>query len=534
MDEAVNNAGADHYAPATQERPLWKILQDPHAAISCEPRREGIAKQRIRPFRFASPVGSDHKGSIRNVSNYGLVRRHRPAPRNLSHAQNRTSKNQWFSRATVFGGAKHAFGFFYLLTTLQPDLNKPPKVALLIETSNAYARGLLCGVVGYIREHQPWSVYLSEHTRGDKVPAWLAGWDGNGIIARIENRSIAEALRASHMPIVDMSAARLIPSLPWFETDDGAIAHLAAEHLLERGFKHFAYVGDTQFNWSKWRGEHFQNCVGAAGYKCLLYEAGSRKASARSETTGALLKWIAELPKPVGIMACYDFLGQQVLDACRRLDVAVPDEVAVIGVDNDDLLCELADPPLSSVVPNTYRTGYEAASLLDQMMAGKRVKGETHLIPPLEVVTRQSTDVLAIHDRNVARAINYIRKNACSGINVQDVIRAVPQSRRLLEKKFKKLLGRTPHEEIFRVQVNRVKQLLTATDLPLEEISERTGFTHVEYLSVAFKREVGIPPSRYRAVNRPKAHTLLDSSDSNATALISRNGNDNELRKSSE
>jgi len=413
-------------------------------------------------------------------------------------------------------------------------LNKPPKVALLIETSNAYARGLLRGIVGYAREHQPWSLYLSEHTRGDKVPTWLADWNGNGIIARIENRSIADALRALNLPIVDMSAARLIPSLPWFETDDGAVAHLAAEHLLERGFKNFAYAGDSRFNWSKWRGEHFHNCIHAAGFECLSYDAGSRKGSGQKEAIDVLTQWVADLPKPVGIMACYDFLGQQVLDACRRLDVAVPDEAAVIGVDNDDLLCELADPPLSSVVPNTYRTGYEAAALLDQMMAGKKVKGETHLIPPLEVLTRQSTDVLAIHDRNIARAINYIRKNACSGINVQDVIKAVPQSRRLLEKKFKKLLGRTPHEEIFRVQVDRVKQLLTATDLPLEEISERAGFTHVEYLSVAFKREVGVPPSRYRAVNRPKASTLGETDDSNRAVLLNGIVTKKHSRKSSE
>jgi LacI family transcriptional regulator len=384
-------------------------------------------------------------------------------------------------------------------------LNKPPKVALLIETSNAYARSLLHGIVGYIREHQPWSLYVSEHTRGDRVPGWLANWDGNGIIARIENKAIAEALRSLSMPIIDMSAARLIPSLPWFETDDGAIAHLAAEHLLERGFKNFGYAGDDRFNWSKWRGEHFQNCIQAAGHRCSVYKGSAGKAGDENERIDSLAEWIRSLPKPVGVMACYDFTGQQVLDACRRIDVAVPDEVAVIGVDNDDLLCELSDPPLSSVLPNTYRTGYESAALLDQMMAGKKVKGETHLIPPLGVVTRQSTDVLAIDDRNVARAINYIRKNACSGINVQDVIRAVPQSRRLLEKKFKKLLGRTPHDEIFRVQLDRVKQLLTQTDMPLEDISERAGFSHVEYLSVAFKREIGIPPSRFRAINKPKA-----------------------------
>jgi LacI family transcriptional regulator len=380
---------------------------------------------------------------------------------------------------------------------VQPPL---PKVALLIETSNAYARGLLQGVVAWQREHRPWSLFLAEHTRGDKPPAWLADWAGDGIIARIENAGIARALRRVRLPIVDVSAARLLPALPWFETDDAAVAQAAFEHLRERGFRNFAFCGDPRFNWSNWRQEHFQRAVQAEGGTCAAYEP-ARVASDR-DAADDLARWLRYLPKPVGVMACYDLRGVQVLDACRRLGVPVPDEVAVVAVDNDELLCELAHPPLSSVVPNTRRTGYEAAALLDRLMNGSRAPGETHLIPPLGVATRQSTDVLAIEDPHVSRAVRYIREHACEGINVRDVLRAVPQSRRLLEARFKKLLGRTPHEEILRVQLRRVKQLLTETDLPLETIAERTGFAHPEYLSVVFRREVGQPPSRYRAQGR--------------------------------
>lgn len=376
-----------------------------------------------------------------------------------------------------------------------------PKVALLVETSNSYARGLLRGIVSYVREHRSWSLFLSEHNRGDKPPRWLTRWNGDGIIARIENTNIAEALRHLHVPIVDVSAARLIPSLPWFETDDGAIANLAAEHLLERGFKFFAYCGDSRFNWSNWRCEHFQNCIRRNERDCFIYNP--RYSPNAEEQIDEIAAWIGKLPKPIGIMACYDLRGQQILNACRQIDIAVPDDVAVIGVDNDDLLCELSDPPLSSVIPNTHRTGYEAARLLDEMMRGKKVIAQTHLIPPVGVATRQSTDVLAIDDRNVARAVHYIRQHACTGITVQDVLKAVPQSRRLLESRFRKLIGRTPHEEILRVKLDRVKQFLTETDLSLEQIADRTGFSHVEYLTVAFKREVGMPPSKFRSVNRP-------------------------------
>ena len=376
------------------------------------------------------------------------------------------------------------------------------KVALLIETSNAYARGLLGGVVAYMRENRAWSIYLAEHGRGDQPPAWLADWRGDGIIARIENRNIARALARLNLPVVDVSAARLLSSLPWVETDDTAFARLAAEHLLERGFKHFGYCGDDRFNWSKWRSAHFARFIKERGCKCSIYQPDAGSLPNAELQVEDIADWITRLPKPVGVMACYDLRGQQVLDACRRRNIAVPEEVAVIAVDNDELLCALSDPPLSSIIPNTHRTGFEAAALLDRMMAGKRVKSLTHLIPPLGVATRQSTDVLAIEDRNVVQAVRFIREHACDGINMADVLKAAPQSRRVLEKQFKKLIGRTPHEEILRIQFNRVKQLLAETNLPIASIAERAGFEHVEYLSVAFKRTFGLPPSQYRAENR--------------------------------
>lgn len=383
-------------------------------------------------------------------------------------------------------------------------MNSPHKVALLIESSNAYARGIMHGIAAFMRERQPWSIHLSESNRGEPSLDWLAQWKVDGVIARIENKAIARVIKRLCVPTVDISAARLMPSLPWVETDDASIAKIAAEHLLERGFKHFGYCGDDRFNWSIWRQKRFEELIRIAGHSCSVCCVSARRLVNEDDEIENISKWIAGLPKPAGIMACYDYRGRQVLNACRRLGIAAPDEVAVIGVDNDDLLCDLSDPPLSSVIPNTYRTGYEAAELLARMMAGERVKAEAYLIEPLGVATRQSTDVLAIEDRNIAFAVRFIREHACEGINVKDVLEAVPQSRRLLEQRFKKLIGRTPHEEIIRVQLNHVKLLLAESDLSLEQIAERVGFAHVEYLSTVFHREVGLPPSRYRALNRPK------------------------------
>jgi LacI family transcriptional regulator len=371
-------------------------------------------------------------------------------------------------------------------------MTSPKQVALLIETSNAYARGLLRGVMAYVHAHQPWVMRLAEHGRGEVSPTELSDWHGHGVIARVENPRVAEVVRSCGRPAVDLSAARLLPELPWVETNDAAVARLAADHLLERGLKHFGYCGDNRFNWSRWRAEHFERHLTEAGHAC---HAGPSPRRGGDE----LAEWVRSLPKPAGVMACYDIRAREVLAACRQTGVAVPDEVAVIGVDDDELLCELCDPPLSSVLPNTRQTGWVAAELLDEWMAGRPARAEAHLIPPLRVTTRRSTDMLAVEDPDLAAAVRFIRENACAGIGVADVVAQVALSRRVLEARFQKVLGRTPHAEILRVRLERVKVLLTRGEWSLDTIARHTGFRHGEYLSAAFKRELGETPGQFRA-----------------------------------
>jgi LacI family transcriptional regulator len=378
-----------------------------------------------------------------------------------------------------------------------------PKVALLIETSNAYARGVLRGIDAYLREHRAWSIYLVEHARGDRPPAWLKHWDGHGVIARIENKAIAKALEPLNVPIVDVSAACLVPSVPYVETDDRAIAHLAAAHFLERGFKTFAYCGEPRYNWSNWREENFAAVVRERGHACYIHHPPKGVEADDDEYFEDLSNWLEKMPKPLAVFACFDQKARQVLDACRRRGIDVPEAVAVLGVDNDDVLCSLAPVPMSSVNPNVHRTGWEAAALLDRMMGGEQVPARALLIPPLGIVTRQSTDVTAADDQHVAKAARFIRENACRGIGVGDVIGSVPLARRQLERRFRSVVGRTLREEITRIQMQRVKELLSSTDLSLAEIAGRTGFTHVEYLTFVFKRECGIPPTTFRAEHQP-------------------------------
>ena len=394
-----------------------------------------------------------------------------------------------------------------------------PRVALLIETSNAYAREVLYGIRGYLREHRPWSIYLAEHGRAQALPGWLGNWRGDGIIARLENQAMAEAVEATGLPVVDVSYGLETPRFPRVITDSRAAMRLAARHLLERGFVNFGYCGDPRYHWANLRGHFFSDHLREAGRDCHFFAAASpvrpgrpvsaesqgadvRRADSWEAEVEAIGNWLAGLPKPVGVMACYDIRGHQVLEACRRGDLSVPESVAVIGVHNDELLCDLCDPPLSSVIPNARRAGHEAAALLDRMLGGEKLPPMQILIEPIGVATRQSTDVVAVSDPKVAAAVRFMREHACERIDVSDVLKAVPMSRSVLERRFKSLLGRTPHDQLIQMKIDRVKNLLATTDLPLVVVAERTGFEHVEYMSVAFKRSVGAAPSEFRARNK--------------------------------
>ena len=252
---------------------------------------------------------------------------------------------------------------------------KLPRVALLIETSNAYARGLLAGIAEYVREHGPWSVYLAEAGRADSVGARMRGWSGDGIIVRAEDARTARAASAFKRPCVDVSMAGHLPDAPVVHSDLHAEASLGFEHLWDRGFRNLGFCGVSDYAWVRWQYEGFRERAEAAGVTVAAHITPFQLSRAKGWAADrrAIGSWLASLPKPVGIFACYDLRGQQVLDACRAVGLRVPDDVAVIGVDDDAVRCSLSDPPLSSVAPDTRRTGYLAAELLDRMMAGEKL-----------------------------------------------------------------------------------------------------------------------------------------------------------------
>ena len=330
-------------------------------------------------------------------------------------------------------------------------------VALLIETSNAYGRGLLLGVKNYLVANPGWSIYLGEHGRHETDLSWLDSWRGDGAIARIENEHTAEHVRHLGIPTIDLSAARLVPELLTIETDDDVIARWAVEHFAIRGIKHFAYCGDSRFAWSVNRGARFTEHVRARALDVREFRMvpSGRLAADRL----AMADWLRNLPKPVGVLACYDIAGQELLEACKIAGLNVPDSVAVIGVDNDELMCNLTSPPLSSIQTDAAGTGFLAASLLDKLMSGAALPQELRLIEPLRVVTRQSSDLMSVSDPIVAKALQLIHAKAEQGIAVATVQRAVGLSRRSLDYHFLNALGRTVHEEVTRVRMDRLANL---------------------------------------------------------------------------
>jgi LacI family transcriptional regulator len=370
------------------------------------------------------------------------------------------------------------------------------QVALLIETSNAYARGLLAGIQTYVRAHHGWSLYLAEHSRNETDFSWLEGWQGDGLIARVENTETAELVRQLGLPTVDLSAARLVPELPGAETDDDDIARIAVEHFAERGLHEFAFCGDERFGWSRTRGERFVHHVAQRGGQAHVF--AMQRSGMRSRDRQWLARWLKALPKPVGVLACYDIAGQEILEACRLADIPVPDAVAVLGVDNDELIATLTSPSLSSIQPDTTRTGYLAAAMLDQIMTGEVLEPGLRLIPPVRIVARQSSEILSVEDPQVVAALRFVRDRAHGEVSVGDVLRHVGSSRRALDQRFVRILGRTVHAEITRVRMERVAELLSTTDLTLPQVAERLGFRHSEYMGVAFKRVTGRSPGQYR------------------------------------
>jgi len=381
---------------------------------------------------------------------------------------------------------------------------KAPKIILLIVPTRAFDRGLLQGIARYANEYGPWTFYREPpHYQAidwkKKVTDRLRRGQVDGIIMR-EPERIDEIIERGIPGICAPVTKRTIDGFINIVIDNEAVGRLGAEHLLNCGFRHFAYCGFKAIYWSDKRGEAFQQRISQAGHACTIYEPPSKRTHALYEKEQPrLVEWLKSLPKPVGIMTCNDDRSQHLLEACHVAQIHVPGEVAVIGVDNDEFICRLANPPLSSICLHPDKLGYRAAQLLDSVMAGRKT-GETTVVgSPTHVIARGSTNILLVQDREMVGALRYIRDNANQPLQVDDVAGAVGMSRRTLQYRFSKAVGRSVHSQILRERVNRITQLLADTDLTVAQIAEELNFSSPKQLDRVFTKFQGMPPTTYRS-----------------------------------
>jgi LacI family transcriptional regulator len=374
-------------------------------------------------------------------------------------------------------------------------------VLLVFLTRFEECMGMLKGIAQYERTHQVWTPFHDDEARAETEPRWLRSKKWNGVISRHTTPALVASCAELGIPLVDLNDTPPFPGVPKIRPDNVAIGHMGAEHLAERGYRHYGFCGFSNQGWARERRSGFVEALRLAGHDCDILEVnypGDLTPFWDDEQTAVIAAWLKRLPKPAAVMASCDMQALQVIGAASAADLLVPEEVAILGTNNDTIRCELSSPALSSVATNAFQSGYQAAELLTELMAGRKPDDLDRRIEPIGVVTRPSTDALAIADRNVAAALSFIRERACSGITVDQVSRHAYASRSQLEKKFRRHLGRSPQAEIRRVQVAKVRQLLLETDFPLKKIAELAGFEHVEYMCVVFKRMTGQSPGLFR------------------------------------
>jgi len=390
---------------------------------------------------------------------------------------------------------------------------RAPEVALLLETSAEYGRGLLRGILRYARLHGPWSLHVAPGHLDQVLPK-AKSWGGTGIIARVRSPEMERVIRATRLPFVASSLSESQQPVAGrkfgeIRTDAQAIARMGATHLLEAGSRRLAFCGFAKCRWSSLREEAFLQLAREGGYPCSTHriapanwmqQPGWIKSWQRERPI--LVKWLQSLTKPVGLMACNDACGREVLQACATAGLRVPDEVAVIGVDNDEMMCELSTPPLSSVALDVETAGYNAAHLLDELMSGRPAGGQIVWVLPTHVAIRRSSEVIAQKDSVVAKALRFIRDHSRRNLSVENVTEEMGVPRRTLERRFYRATKRTVLAEIKRCHLERAKQLLLETDLPSHRVAAESGFGSLKTFNRTFRRMEGATPLNFRRGSR--------------------------------
>lgn len=358
----------------------------------------------------------------------------------------------------------------------------------------------LAGIARHIRLRRDWRVDFLNLSVGPFDP--VHRWPHDGIIAQLFMDELGRSILESGKPVVNFSDSHDDWPFPSVHSDNHAIGALGAEHLLERGFRQLGYVLHPGSRYAEDRGEGFAAAAARAGARCETLLLEPQETAGRTVGVRRILEWLTDLPRPMGIGACHDGLARYTVEACLDNGIAVPEEVAVVGVDNSVGTCELVEVPISSVIPDATRIAYECAQLLDQLLRGEAVPNGARLVPPVGVAVRQSTDIVAVGDAEVARAVRYVREHLRDQDVLGGLLEDTARSRRWLERRFRDALGRSIMDEVIRVRLAKARELLRETDLPMPAIAAAAGFTDLNHLGRSFRRVLGINPTAYRAQYR--------------------------------
>ncbi len=378
-----------------------------------------------------------------------------------------------------------------------PKTIRPFRIAVLVDTSTSWGRNVCKGIQKYGNEHGRWHIFLDPHGIEEEMRL-PKGWKGEGVIARIRNEAMSRDLAAAKMPTVNICGFSLPgTTFPRVATDLTTSARLAARYFLDRGFRQFAYLGTPELDYFDAYQHAFIQELDDAGAKCkiLPYHIQPGAESNWYLNFKTMGKWLKDIPKPLAIVT---WNSREILFACHISNISVPEEVAILATNDDDLLCANANIPISAIEMPAEQIGYKAAEMLHRLLEGKKPKESIVLLPPTRVITRQSTDTISISDPALAKAIQLIRSDSASPISVNQLASHSGISRRALERKFLTVLGRSPGTEISRYRIERARELLISSDISTAEIAEATGFNTPQYFSLLFKKKFGITPSKYR------------------------------------
>lgn len=383
------------------------------------------------------------------------------------------------------------------------------RILLEIETAIAPGRDMLRGISKFVGEIHRWDVH---HNAGNwslhgsvsgpsHIQPLPAGQIIDGVITRIYDDAAcqrAHDLMNQGIAVVDILGDHDDTTLPLVHTDDNAIAKDALRHLVGQGFGRFAFFGITDTRWSLQRGESFRKEAEKMGETVSMFTVTKGSQGAGASDSERIEEWLKSLTLPIGVFASCDHIAPLLLEACGRLGITVPEHLAVVGVNNDTVACNVCNPTLSSIDGSHFEIGYRAARLLNDLLERNPTPDEPIYIPPSRLVVRGSSGELAINDPLIARAARFIIRNAGSPIGVDDVVASVPLSRRELQRRFRQVTGRTIHACILEARMTIAKRLLRNPEYIVDAVAELSGFGSRQHFTKTFKAQTGVTPAKYR------------------------------------